>query len=246
MRAQDHEFVRLLAAFDFGDDVRGLDRSAELIRNGEVGPHQVSGGQQARHALTVFTRHQHHRQFVDFPGAGICVAVEDVVLTRGHESERQSLPFHREIDHRRSLGVLGEKIVPRFENDGVHQNDLAGNVASFFEIGFCSLIFVDNRDALHRSQRRSPRHGHRAHAERREQSTASYFRRAHLLGGCGGHLGGAFRPRVWNGEAFGVHAVGAGGGEGLHSPCNGVLHGRRAGDAAADFVGQAVKIIFQR
>ena len=43
-----------------------------------------------------------------------------------------------------------------------------------------------------------------------------------------------------------MNAVGAGSGEGLHSPLDGVLHGRRAGDAAADLVRQTTEIVFQR
>ena len=69
MRAQDHEFVRLLAASNFRDHVRGFDRPANLVRNREIGPHQISRGQQARHALAIFARHDDHGQLVDFSRA---------------------------------------------------------------------------------------------------------------------------------------------------------------------------------
>ena len=39
VRAQDHEFVWLLAASYFRDHVRRLDRPAQLVRNREIGPH---------------------------------------------------------------------------------------------------------------------------------------------------------------------------------------------------------------
>jgi hypothetical protein len=43
-----------------------------------------------------------------------------------------------------------------------------------------------------------------------------------------------------------MNTVGTSGGEGLHSPGHGVLHGGRAWDASADLIGQALKIAFQR
>ena len=46
-------------------------------------------------------------------------------------------------------------------------------------------------------------------------------------------------------ESFGVHTVGPGGLEGLHSPRHGVLHGKRSRNAAADLIGQTLKIRFQ-
>ena len=128
----------------------------------------------------------------------------------------------------------------------MNQHDLAGDVARFLEIGRRACADIDDRDVLHRSQRRSPRHRNTAHAEGQKARFLRRLRGIELVGGGRGHLGRAFGPGIWNGEPFGVNAVGAGGGESLHSPGDRVLHRDCAGDASADLVGEPVKIGLQR
>src|SRR5271156_6504433 len=86
--------------------------------------------------------------------------VKNVVLARGHERDCLRLTFHREVDDRRSFRVLGEEIVPSFENGGVHQKYLAGDVTGLLEICRGAIPDVDDGDVLHRRERGSPGHRH--------------------------------------------------------------------------------------
>ena len=174
------------------------------------------------------------------------MAIENVVFARGHECHRPRLPFHRAIDHRRSIGVFGEEIVPGLENDGVHQHNLAGDVSGLFEIGFLpsptsttGTRFTEASAGAHAIETARTR-------KRREHGAAAHFRCAHLIRGRRSHLGRAFRPGIRNGESFGVNAVGAGGGERLHSPLDGVLHGGVPGTRPPISSVKAVEIVFQR
>ena len=45
MSSEDHEFVGLLAAFDFSNNICGLDGATDAIGNAEVCPHGMAGGQ---------------------------------------------------------------------------------------------------------------------------------------------------------------------------------------------------------
>ena len=168
------------------------------------------------------------------------------MLPRRHECDRLGLCLHSEIDDRRRVRIFGKQVVPGFQHDRMHQHNLAGNIACLFEIGRRTCAHIDNRDVLHRSQRRSPRHGNRADAEGREHSSAAHLGGIDLVRRGRRHLSGAFRPGTGNGESLGVNAVGAGGGKSLHPPRHSVLHRERARNASADLVREPPKIRFQR
>ena len=56
------------------------------------------------------------------------------------------------------------------------------------------------------------------------------------------HPSGAFRPTCLDGEVFGMNTVRARSLECLYTPLDGLLHGRRAGNASADLVGQLLQV----
>ena len=123
--------------------------------------------------------------------------------------------------------------------------DLAGNVSGFCEVGGSAAANVDNRDMLRRSKRGRPSHRHCMRAENRGQQSA-HLCIAHFIERSHRHLGRALGPGVRNREAFGMNAVSPGNGKGFYSPLDRMLHGGRAGHAAADFVGQLAQVAFER
>src|SRR5208283_4495279 len=106
-----------------------------------------------------------------------------------------------------------------------------------------SFAYIDDWNVLYRRECGSPAQRNRVNSEDGEHR-AAHFRGADLVGSCGYHFGSALGPRVRNGEAFSVNAVGPSSGEGLHSPLHGVLHGKSAGDAAPDLVRQMAEVGF--
>src|SRR5579871_2012272 len=91
MRANDNELVGQFTAAKFANYIRSLDRASELIRNGQIRPYEIPGGEQAGHAFAVFASDDHHRQLVDFSGYRVRVAVKNVVLACRHEGNRFDL-----------------------------------------------------------------------------------------------------------------------------------------------------------
>ena len=163
--------------------------------------------------------------------------VENVVLAAGHESDRLGLAFHGEIDHGRSLGILGEQVAPGLKHGRMDQNDLASDVPCLLEIGFGPVANVDNGDVLHGRERWCPSHRDGTHAERRQHGSATHLGSIDLISRGRGHLRGAFGPGVRNGESLGMNAVGSRGRERLYPPRYGMLHAESAGNAAPDLIG---------
>ena len=155
------------------------------------------------------------------------------------------LAVHSRGDDRRSNRVLGEKIVPGFQHDGVHEHDFGGNVAGLFELSRTAVAHIDNRDVLDRSQCGSPRDGYTAHAKLDFRNLREFgIKRG--PGGADGHLGRAFRPGMRDGEFFGVDAISSGCFEHVYAPIDGALHGGCAGNASSDFVRQFAQVVLYR
>ena len=185
------------------------------------------------------------RKTIDFSFGGVGVAIQNVVIAGGDEGDGSGFAFYGGVDHGRSFGVFGEEIVPGLEDDGVDEDDLAGNVPGLGEIGGSAVAGVDHRHVLDGGECGRPGDGDATDAEFNFWNLRE-FGIERGTGGADRHLGGAFRPGVWDGEFFGVNAVCAGGFEHLHSPVDGALHGGSAGNAAADFVGEMAQVAFDR
>src|SRR4029077_8833143 len=181
-----------------------------------------------------------------FPGACICMSVENVVVASGDERNRLRLGLDCAIDDRRRVRVLGEKIVPGFEHDGVHQKNLSRHLSGLLEVSFRSFADIYDRNMFDWSERWRPRHRDRTHPKRGKNSPASNSCGTDLMGCSRAHLGCTFGPGVWNLEALAVHAVGSGHAKSLHAPLHGVLHGWSAWDSTANLVGQAPKVLLDR
>ena len=91
--------------------------------------------------------------------------VENVVFARRHESNCLCLPLHREIDHRRSIHVFGEEIIPRLQDNRVYKNNLSRNIARLFEVSFLPFADIHDRHVFHRSQRGRPRNRNGPHTK---------------------------------------------------------------------------------
>src|SRR5438045_6087590 len=242
MGADNHELVGLFCATEFGNDVGGFYGSADLVGDGKIDPDQILVREQARHPFAVFPRHNDHGYFVDLAGTRVGVAIQDVMLAGGHESDGFRLCFNRTVYHGRRICVFGKQISPGLQDRGVYEKNLARNITCLLEIGVASLAHIDYRDVLHRSQCWRPGHRNRAHMERGEHGCSAHSGGTEFIGGGCGHLRGGFGPGVWNFETLRMHAVGACRGEGLHTPLHRVLHGESTGDAASDLVGYAAEV----
>ncbi len=69
------------------------------------------------------------------------VAIKAIALT---------FALHRPIDDRRCIRILGEKVGPRFEHDGMNQNNFACDVTRFRKSAVATFPHIDDRDVLHR------------------------------------------------------------------------------------------------
>src|SRR6202035_1339531 len=87
VRTEDDELVWLLAAFDFRDHVCSFDWAANLAGDTQVCPYRMPRGEQASNALSIFARHQHLRDAINFSCERIRVPVKNVVLARGDECD---------------------------------------------------------------------------------------------------------------------------------------------------------------
>src|SRR5258708_3599771 len=156
MGSEDDEFVGLHGAVDFRNHVCSLDWSANLIGDTEIGPHWMARCEKAADSLTVFARHQHLGNAVNFSFSRISMPVKDVVLACGDESYGLCFSVDGRGDYGRRNCVFREKIVPGLEHSRMDQDNLAGNVSSFGKLGRAAFTDVDNWHVLHRSESRCP------------------------------------------------------------------------------------------
>ena len=153
--------------------------------------------------------------------------------------------LHSGVIDRRGNCIFGEKIIPGFQNDGMHKHDFAGNVAGFFEIRGAAVAYVDHRNMFDWCQRGSPRDRYAPDTEV-DSGNLRELGIERGAGGADGHLGCAFCPGMRDGEFFGMDAIGAGDLERVHSPVDRALHGGRSGNASADFVSQFAQVVLYR
>src|ERR1700675_925281 len=116
MRAENDKLVWLLAASDLRDHVCGFDWAANLAGDTQIRPYRMPGGEQASDSLSIFARHQHLRDAVDFSGKRIRMPVKNVMLARGDERDRFRLAIDGGGDNRRCFCIFGEEVVPGLQH----------------------------------------------------------------------------------------------------------------------------------
>jgi hypothetical protein len=158
------------------------------------------------------------------------MAVEQVMRTGGLKCNRQGVAFNGTIDDTGSLQIFGEEVVPGVHLFGVNQEDGTCDFTGFGKVFFSALRDIRYRDVSTGRKSWGPGDGNCAQRE--------------LLGRNHRHSSGAFRPRCLDGEIFRVNAVRARGLERGYSPIDCLLHGRRAGNAAANLVGKLLQVGF--
>src|SRR5579862_2107683 len=232
MSAENDKLVGLFAATQFGGDIGGLNGTADMVGNREIGIELLTGGDQSGNTASVFPRQQHHREAINFAGQRVGVAIQEVVRARGLKGDGQGFRLNRTIDDGWSAQILGEKVLPGFHFLGVDEENRDRDITSFGEVIRVSSTEVDNADFLLRHEGGSPGERDGTHAK--------------LLGGNYSHLGCAFRPGVRYGEILRVNAVCPGCFESVHTPLHGSLHSLCAGNAAADLVRELFEICVER
>src|ERR1700722_3358767 len=84
VRAEEHEFVRLLATANFSDYVFGLGWTSYAIRHVEMHADFLPGGEKFSDALSVFPRQNCLGQQFELAIGRDIVAIEQEIGPRGH------------------------------------------------------------------------------------------------------------------------------------------------------------------
>src|SRR6202142_3428916 len=76
MSAEDDELVGFFAASNFGDDIFGINRPGNFVRQFEMNADFLAGGDEAGHAFGIFTREDGLGQSLVSAGDGNMVVIE--------------------------------------------------------------------------------------------------------------------------------------------------------------------------
>ncbi len=125
MRAEQDEFVRLLATANFPDDVFGFRGTANVVRHIETGANFLSCGDESCDAFGVFARQNGLRQLLEFTVDGYIVAIQQEIGARGHPEYCGGASLHGAVNNFVVHIVFGDEVFPGDQQIRVNSDDRA-------------------------------------------------------------------------------------------------------------------------
>ena len=225
MGAEDHDFIGFFAAANLADDVFLLHSAADFVRHREVHAQACVRGHGSGKPHCILARDDSLRNFVDLAVERVGMPIEQQPLARCHPQDGRGATFDGASDDVRWLQVLVEQIGPGRTDVAMHEQDRATYRARAdkFLLGSVSDVHERRFDSTTGDCRRPAR---------RDQPHRKFLRPENLEPRV------AFAPRHRQRVFFRVH-IHTCGAKRRHGPFHCLLHLRRAGHAAADFIRQA-------